>query len=157
MSSVSKGRPGLSLCPGTKSPPKNLEKDVLKQEKEILKQKEYVPKQDDEEKSEKNPIFLTLFLSFLSRGTSRDGTGQAVKILSRPVARFSACPVVPLSRDKEGISVPLSRQVALSRPVGNTSFVQSSQYYRYPKFYVLSQLCVKYFIGTNLCKKTRFM
>ena len=62
------------------------------------------------------------FLSFLSRGTSRDGTGQAVKIPSRPVAKFWACPVVPLSRDKEEIAVPLSRKVALSRPVGNPTW-----------------------------------
>jgi hypothetical protein len=38
---------------------------------------------------------------------------------SRPVARFWACPVVPLSRDNKGSSVPLSQKVALSRPVGN--------------------------------------
>ena len=38
---------------------------------------------------------------------------------SRPLARFLACPVVPLSRDNEGTSVPLSQKVALSRPVGN--------------------------------------
>ena len=36
---------------------------------------------------------------------------------SRPLVRFLACPVVPLSRDKEETSVPLSRKVALSRPV----------------------------------------
>ena len=40
---------------------------------------------------------------------------------SRPFARFLACPVVPLSRDNDGISVPLSRKVSLSRPVGNAS------------------------------------
>ena len=40
---------------------------------------------------------------------------------SRPLARFLACPVVPLSRDNDGTSVPLSRQVSLSRPVGNAS------------------------------------
>ena len=40
---------------------------------------------------------------------------------SRPLARFLACPVVPLSRDNEGTSVPLSRKVALSRPIGNPS------------------------------------
>ena len=56
----------------------------------------YVQKQDDEEKSEKNPIFLMLFLSFLSRGTSRDGTGQAVKIPSRPVP-WQDFELVPLS------------------------------------------------------------
>jgi hypothetical protein len=38
---------------------------------------------------------------------------------SRPFARFLACPVVPLSRDNEETSVPLSQKVALSRPVGN--------------------------------------
>ena len=37
----------------------------------------------------------------------------------RPLARFLACPVFPLSRDKEETSVPMSRKVALSRPVGN--------------------------------------
>ena len=41
---------------------------------------------------------------------------------SRPLARFLACPVVPLSWDNDGISVPLSRKVSLSRPVGNASF-----------------------------------
>merc|ERR1719418_157499 len=38
---------------------------------------------------------------------------------SRPLVRFLACPVVPLSQDKEETSVPLSRKVVLSRPVGN--------------------------------------
>ena len=38
---------------------------------------------------------------------------------SRPVARFLACPVVPLSRNNEGASGPLSQKVALSRPIGN--------------------------------------
>ena len=41
---------------------------------------------------------------------------------SRPLARFLACPVVPLSQGYEGTSVPLSQKVALSRPVGNPSF-----------------------------------
>ena len=40
---------------------------------------------------------------------------------SRPLARFLACPVVPLSRDNDGTSFPLSRKVALSRPVGNAT------------------------------------
>ena len=96
-------------------------KEVLKQEKDVLKQKKYVQKQDDEENSEKNPIFSMHFLSFLSRGKSRDGTGQAVKIPSCPVARFWVCPVVPLSRDNEETSVPVSQKVALSRPVGNAT------------------------------------
>ena len=52
----------------------------------------------------------------------RDGTSCQNPVPSRPVAKFWACPVVPLSRDKEEISVPLSRKVALSRPVGNPSF-----------------------------------
>ena len=39
---------------------------------------------------------------------------------ARPLARFLACPVVPLSRDNDGTSVHLSQKVALSRPVGNT-------------------------------------
>ena len=42
-------------------------------------------------------------------------------IPSHPLTRFLACPVVPLSRDNERTSVPLSRKVALSRPVGNPS------------------------------------
>ena len=41
--------------------------------------------------------------------------------LSHPAAKFWACPIVPLSWDNEGISVPLSGKVALSRPVGNPS------------------------------------
>ena len=41
---------------------------------------------------------------------------------SRPLARFLACPVVPLSRDKEETPVPLSQKFVLSRPVGNPSF-----------------------------------
>ena len=39
---------------------------------------------------------------------------------SHPLARFLAFPIVPLSHN-EGTSVPLSRKVALSRPVGNPS------------------------------------
>ena len=31
-------------------------------------------------------------------------------------------PVIPLSRDKKVLPVPLSRKVALSRPVGNPNF-----------------------------------
>ena len=38
-------------------------------------------------------------------------------VSSRPLARFLACLVVPLSRENEGTSVPLSQKVALSRPV----------------------------------------
>ena len=38
-------------------------------------------------------------------------------VLARSVARFWACPVVPLSRDNEGTYFPLSQKVALSRPV----------------------------------------
>ena len=36
----------------------------------------------------------------LSRRMSQNGTGQSQKIPTCPVARFWACPVVPLSRDK---------------------------------------------------------
>ena len=66
---------------------------------------------------------------------SRDGTVSKNPGPSRPVARFWACPVVPLSRDKEGISVPLSRKVALSRPVGNANLVHIKliQYKRFFK------------------------
>ena len=48
--------------------------------------------------------------------------GQLVKIPSHPMARFWACPVVPLSRDNDETSVPLSRKAALSRSVGNTIY-----------------------------------
>ena len=43
---------------------------------------------------------------------------------SRPLARFLACPVVPLSRDNDGTSVPLSRKVSLSCPDGKASTYQ---------------------------------
>jgi hypothetical protein len=45
---------------------------------------------------------------------------------SRPLARFLACPVVPLFWDNEGTSVPLSQKVALSRSVGNPSIDRCS-------------------------------
>ena len=38
---------------------------------------------------------------------------------ARPVARFWACPVVPLSRYNEGTSATLSQKVPLSRHLGN--------------------------------------
>ena len=41
--------------------------------------------------------FFLLFLLFTSRGTSRDGTGQAVKILSRPIP-WQDFELVPLFR-----------------------------------------------------------
>ena len=44
------------------------------------------------EKSEKNPIFST---PFLSHGTSRDGTGCQNPVPFRPLARFWPCPFVP--------------------------------------------------------------
>ena len=47
------------------------------------------------------------------------GFWQAVP--SHPMARFWAFPVVPLSQDNEGTSVPLSQKNALSCPVGNPS------------------------------------
>ena len=47
---------------------------------------------------------------------------RILAVLARPVPL--ACPVVPLSRDNDGTSVPLSRKVALSRPVGNASTVR---------------------------------
>ena len=49
----------------------------------------------------------------------RDGTVSKNPGPSHPVARFWACPVVPLSWDNEETSVPLSRKVVLSQPVGN--------------------------------------
>ena len=78
-----------------------------------------------------NIIFLfqnVLFCSVLFCPASRSAFWLSRPVLnfgcpgpSRPLARFLACPVVPLSRDNEGTSVPLSRKVALSRPVGNSS------------------------------------
>ena len=54
----------------------------------------------------------------MSRRTSLDKPGR--DRLKNPVpSRGKICPVVPLSRDNEGTSVPLFRKVALSRPVGN--------------------------------------
>ena len=40
---------------------------------------------------------------------------------SHPFARFLACPVVPLSGDNEGTSVPMTRKVTMSHPVGNAT------------------------------------
>ena len=61
-----------------------------------------------------------------------DGKGQTVKILYRPIPRpvphfdrlsrsvpWQDFELVLLSRDNEGTSIPLSRKIALSRPVGN--------------------------------------
>ena len=107
----------LSLCSGTRAGAKIpgqtfLSRDVLEQknEKKIAKIFFF-----------KNCNFIIIFF-LLSRGCPgifRDRTGQAVKILSRPVPwqdiKISARPVlrqnfelVPLSRDKEGTSVLLS-------------------------------------------------
>ena len=66
-------------------------------------------------------IFLVL-VPFCPAG--RDGTGCQNPGPSRPVARFWACPVVPLSWYNEESFVPLSRKVVLSRPVGNPSCKQ---------------------------------
>ena len=71
------GQPKSGTGHGTKRD--RAEKDVQKQE--II---------------EKKPIFSTLFLSFLSRGTSRDGTGHPVKIPARPVP-WQDFELVPLS------------------------------------------------------------
>ena len=64
-----------------------------------------------------------LLCPVLSRVPSRILAVPARPILnfgpSHPLVRFLACPVVPLSQVKEETSVPLSRKVALSRPVGN--------------------------------------
>ena len=82
-------------------------------------------------KKKKNFENSWLFLTFFCQSDSafvpgRPGTGRdsLFKIPSRPVAGFWACPVVPLSWDNEETSVPLSRKVAVSRPVGNPSWEQ---------------------------------
>ena len=75
------------------------EKDVLKQEKDVLKQKRTFQNRkrcSETGNHRKNSILSMFFLSFLSRGTSRDGTGQAVKIPSRPVP-WQNFELVPLS------------------------------------------------------------
>ena len=67
----------------------------------------------------------------------RSGFWQALParpLPSSPVARFWACPVVPLSRDNEGTSVPLSRKIALSRPVGKASWHHPFVTNNYPSF-----------------------
>ena len=53
--------------------------------------------------------------------------------------RFLACPIVPLSQDKEETSVPLSQKVALSCPVENPScnYVSQSQTVNRPPVDVL--------------------
>ena len=131
-SRISTGRDVLlSLCPGTRAAARILGKTSLSQD---------VPGQKMFKKAlnfQKKP-----FVPWLSRDCpGRDGTGfqnpiparsvakyqNPSQVLtgcpgpSRPAVRFWACPVVPLSRDNEGISVPLSWKVALSRPVGNPS------------------------------------
>ena len=52
---------------------------------------------------------------------TRVSKGPDVPLYLCPRTKNNSCPGVPLSRDKEGTSVPLSRKVALSRPVGNAS------------------------------------
>ena len=61
---------------------------------------------------------------------------------SRSLARILACPVVPLSRDNEGTSVPLSRKVALSRPVGNATTKCNTNIYLISIYDILSLLIV---------------
>ena len=46
---------------------------------------------------------------------------------ARPMAIFWACPVVPLSKDNAGTSVPLSWKFALFRPVGKHWYLQTAQ------------------------------
>ena len=50
--------------------------------------------------------FFELFFSFLSRGTSRDGTGQPVKIPARPVPWYDF-ELVPLSLCPEKLDCPV--------------------------------------------------
>ena len=52
-------------------------------------------------------------------GTSRDKPGRDVPLSRCPGTKKFPYPVVPLSRDKKVLPVPLSRKVALSLPVGN--------------------------------------
>ena len=123
------------LCPKrTKKQEKDVpkqEKDVPKQEKDVLKEEKYVLKQkrtfqnrkrcSETGNHRKKFHFINVF-SFVSVPRDvpgRDGTSCQNPVPSRPVAKFWACPVVPLSRDKEEIAVPFSRKVALSRSVGN--------------------------------------
>ena len=65
------------------------------------------------------------------------------------MAWFLACPVVPLSWDNEGTSVPLSWKVALSRPIGNPS-LNSTIYFNLTdwRFKGLSHCAMLSFIET---------
>ena len=102
------------------------EKDILKQENDVLKQKRTFQnrKRCSETGNHRKKFHFINVFSFVSVPRDvpgRDGTSCQNPVPSRPVAKFWACPVVPLSWDNEGISVPLSRKVAPSRPVGNPS------------------------------------
>ena len=64
---------------------------------------------------------------------------------SRPLARFLACPVVPLSRDKEETPVPLSQKFVLSRPVGNPSYKYDSTLIYYVVFFLSYECKLTFF------------
>ena len=55
---------------------------------------------------------------------------------ARAVTRFLARPVVPLSWDNEGTSVPVSQKVALSLPVGNPLSKEIISDYRFVHYFI---------------------
>ena len=129
------------LCPGTS-------RDKITFPKEHKKQEKDVPKQENDQISCFRTSFSCFRTSFpvlehpfpvlehpfllcpvLSRVPSRILAVPARPVAdfscpgpSHPLARFWACPVVHLSRDHKGTSVPFSRKLALSCPVGNPNF-----------------------------------
>ena len=143
----------------------NRKKDVLKQEKDVLKQKRMFQNRKRCSKTgnhRKKFHFINVFsLNSVPRDVpGRDGTSCQNPVPSRPVAKFWACPVVPLSRDKEEISVPLSRKVALSRPVGNPTLESRiNNLFLYSGHFVISrrkhQNCLSLWLKKDLGKRER--
>ena len=76
----------------------------------------------------KSPLFWRERQSYISQVLGNLQTCVLSRILtgcpgpSRPMARFWACPIIPLSRDNEETSVFLSCGTRKSRPVGNPSW-----------------------------------
>ena len=166
------------LCPGTS-------RDKITFPKEHKKQEKDVPKQENDQISCFRTSFSCFRTSFpvlehpfpvlehpfllcpvLSRVPSRILAVPARPVPdfscpgpSRPLARFWACPVVPLSRDNEETSVPLSRKVVLSRPVGNpnmkydcisNSFCRSGVIEIRNKRYKSIMYCHQYFLVVSM-------
>ena len=105
----------LSLCPRTRAAAKILRQTPLSR---------MIGKKKSQKKS--NIVLLSLCPWIFQDGTGCQNPVQArfVAKCQNPVpacsvARFWACPVVPLSRDNKGTSVLLSHGPRKSRPIGN--------------------------------------